>query len=185
MTEKLWINDDGLVVRFGTLRSEKAKVASYVSDGPRRYAEFLVQASDLPDSDTGGAAVSEILSYDVRIPEGAYLEAVEIVPGTTWTGTETPVLSVGLTPSDELDPGDTGAETDWYIDAATIAELNAGGENVAGWLGSGDGTVTTFPSVVTVTVSTTINPGGFTAGDMAVRVRWSVPENFDDTLIQS
>lgn len=168
-----WTNSDGLYVRFGTERAEKAKVAEYTTDGPKRFTELHVVSGDYPLIADGAV----IQSQEVKLPAGAWVEAVEIV-ATTDVVSATGTVNVGIV--DAVD-GTSNPDVDYFVVAATAAELNTGGTNVAGWVGTGVDAALARTSFITLEVDT----DEVDSGEFVVRIYWSVPVAGGDTLIQS
>lgn len=169
-----WSNSDGLYVRFGTERTEKAKVAEYTTDGPGRLVELHVPAGDYPLI----AAGAVIQSREVVLPKGAVVESVEIL-STTDVVSATGVVNVGTVDADD---GTSNADVDGLVVAATATEINAGGTNVAGWVGAHvSGAAFTQSKFLTLEVDT----DEVDSGEFTVRVVYSMPVAGADTLIQS
>ena len=164
-----WINDDGLVVRFGIEEAVQRNIGAYQSHGPRRFVEVIAQAGELPLA----ADSSTILNDQFAIPEGAYIEDVEIVTTTTFVGADA-TFDLGVINQDRS----TGGDPDGFVEAATLAELNAGGTNVAGWVGDLVGTTLDAAKLLVWNVST----ANLTAGAATIRIHWSVPPKSVDTL---
>jgi hypothetical protein len=172
----VWHNDDGLVVRFGTERTEKAKVAEYTTDGDRRFLEVVLLWSDLPAVADGVTIISE----EVRLPDGAWVEEVELVVTTEFdSAADGATLNIGTIDLDRSSNGDT----DGFVVAATEGELAVGQtSNVAGWVGDHvDGPALTSPKLITVEV----DGEAFTAGEGVARIWYIMPVLSSDTLIQS
>lgn len=168
-----WSNSDGLYVRFGTERAEDAKVAEYTTDGPKRFTELHVPSGDYPLIADGPT----IQSQEVRLPAGAWIEAVEIL-ATTDVVSATGTVNVGIV--DAVD-GTSNADPDFFVVAATATEINTGGTNIAGWVGAGVDTELARNSFITLEVDT----DEVDSGEFTVRIYWSVPVEGADTLIQS
>ena len=168
-----WSNSDGLYVRFGTERTEKAKVAEYTTDGPGRLVELHVPKDDYPLI----AAGAVIQSREVVLPAGALIESVEIV-STIDVVSATGVVNVGTIDADD---GASNADVDALVVAATATEINTGGTNVAGWVGAKVGALLAANSFVTLEVDT----DEVDSGEFTVRVVYSMPVAGADTLIQS
>jgi hypothetical protein len=168
-----WTNDDGLVIRFGEELAQHRNLGAYAGDGPVQWLEMLFKFGDdgFPlDAD----AASNVVNEYIAIPTGALIEEVEIVkPTTAFTGVNA-LLDVGVV--DQLGVGT--ADPDGLIVAATLTELNAGGKNVAGWVGAYVGAVTTFPCLITVRV----DADDYDAGECTIRIKYSIPPKNEDTL---
>lgn len=170
----VWHNDDGLVVRFGTERATKAKVAEYTTDGPRRFIEILLNQNTISVDADGETIVSE----EVKLPNGAHIEEVEIVTTEDWDSSgDGFIFDLGLIDVDRSSNNDV----DDLIDAATQTEMNTGGSNVAGWVGAAVGATLTKNQLLLMEVTVADS----TAGESVVRVYYHFPEDTDDSLIQS
>lgn len=167
-----WSNEDGLYVRFGTERAEKAKVAEYTFAGPQRMTELHVVAGDYPTIAEG----SVIQSRECKLPAGAWIEKVEIVC-TTDVVSATGTVNVGIV--DAVD-GTSNADVDAFVVAATAAELITGGTNVAGWVGANVNETLVRTSFITLEVDT----DEIDSGEFTVRIYWNEPVAGGDTLIQ-
>lgn len=170
-----WINDDGLVIRFGVEEAVLRNIGAYRTHGPRRFVEVIVDPANrfFPEQDDGFD--EEILNDQFAIPAGAFIESVEIMTYEDFTGTG--VLSVGLTAQDRALTGATH-DDDALVDEASVANLNAGGTNVAAWVGSLVGETLDEARLLTWKVDTADLAGG----KATIRVRWSVPPKTEDTL---
>lgn len=172
---EIWINDDGLVIRFGTEEAVFRNIGAYRSHGPRRFVEVIVQSDELPAHDETGPT---ILNDQFAIPAGAFIESVEIVTYDDFdSAADAMTFNLGLVSQDRT----TGlsADADALIDAATQAEMNTGGVNIAGWVGDAVGTVLEDAKLLTWQVETATA----TDGHATIRVRWSVPPKDEDTLV--
>lgn len=165
-----WINDDGLVVKFGATEAEDRNVGAYNVEGERNILEVILDFNEMPAVADG----SVILNDHFQIPTGAHIEAVEIVDYVDFVGA-TATVNVGTIDTDRT----SNADVDGLVAAATIAELNAGGENTAGWVGAQVGTTLTANKLLTWEVDT----AALTAGLATVRIKWSVPPVVGDTLV--
>lgn len=173
----IWTNNDGLRVRFGVDETVPAKVTEYRTHGPRRFVEILIDPLLLPTV----AENSVILDDSYTLPEGAQIEDVDIFTSDDFTaGTGT--LNIGIIKR-EADATIT-TDVDALVVAATVAELNTGGRNVAGWVGdrvaNGPGAGLRLENMVWLTweVDTAAIVGGFAT----VRVYFSIPKEEGDTL---
>lgn len=169
-----FINDDGLAVRLGPSEAELRNVGEYRTNGPQRLLEIIVDADDLP----AVADNSTVVDYNYKIPSGVQIESVDIETYVDFDSSgDGMLLSVGVVDSD----GSSDPDVDFLVIAATQTELNAGGENIAGWVGAGVGAVTTKSLVLTWEVDT----AAATAGQAVIRVKYSVPPPSGDTLVYS
>lgn len=165
-----YINEDGLQVKYGLDEVVPSLVTEYTTDGPKRLVEILIDADNAPAVADG----SVVISYGYVIPAGAVIGDVTITPTGTFTGTST--LNIGVT---DLDGGTDLTDVDALVAAATVAELNAGGTNTAGWIGTLPGTVLTEAVHLTWEVDT----AAIADGKASIRFEWEIPKQIDDTLV--
>lgn len=169
-----WVNDDGLAIDFGVDEGEKGNVAGFRTNGQLREVEVLLRFGDLPAVADGVV----ILSDKYALPAGAFIESVKLnIPSTTWDSTsDTATWNLGTIDADDrTSNGVTGA----LIVDATQTEMNAGGTNVAGWVGSQVGTVLSQAKLLTVE----INTNAVTAGEATAIVSFRMPKTESDTLV--
>jgi len=169
-----WVNDDGLVINTGIAEAELGNVAGYRTNGRLRVTEIVLNWEDMPAVADG----STILNDKNTLPAGAVIETVRIVdPHDDFVGVGATV-NIGWIDADDRT---SNADVDAFVVAATIAELNAGGENTAGWVGAGVGTALTQAKLLTWEVDT----AALTAGDTTVEIEWYMPKDESDTLVYS
>jgi hypothetical protein len=166
----IWTNDDGLTIKSGVEEAANTKVAEYNNYGGKHIIEIALKAADLP----AVASNSVNISDSFKLPAGAQVDAVEIVTWTDFVGSGA-TLNIGVT---DADGGTTIQDVDGLVTEATIAELNAGGTNVAGWVGDDVGTV--YAEAVLLTWE--VNTAAITAGNGVARIYYSVPNVATDTL---
>lgn len=172
-----WTNADGLIIRFGVEEAEFRNIGAYNMSGPVHWVEILVDHSELPAHD---AADVTILNDKFAIPAGAFIEEVQILPPTEAfdSSNDDLIFNLGtVTQSDRSLSDDTPLG---LVNAADQTELNAGGTNTAGWVGSQVGTVLTESKLLSWQTTTATA----TAGKTVIRVKWSIPpKNAEDTLV--
>lgn len=170
-----WNNSDGLFIRYGSDEAKPSRFGEYNFGTPHAVLEIDLFWSDLP---AFGATDPVILARNVRIPfEKIYIEKVEIVTQVDWdSATDNFTLDIGLYDTD----GTTVYDANGLVDAITQAELNTGGTNVAGWVGSAVDTVisNTTPLLLQINVDTA-QP---TAGHSLIRIYYTVVNHTADTL---
>lgn len=176
-----WINDDGLVVKFGIEEAVKRNIGAYGQVGPIHFVEILIDHSELPLVADGPV----ILNDNFALPAGAKIERVigmsptEVFDSPSDNG----VLNIGLIDQDDrTSNGDTAA----LVNAATQTELNAfaaaGTVNASGTDGTAVGSVLAQAKLFTWEVDT----NQFSEGTTTVRIEWTVPpKNAEDTLVWS
>ena len=171
----VWTNDDGLRVKFGLDKAVHRNIGAYTNFGPVHQLEILVDHSELPAVADGQV----ILNDAFAIPAGALIEDVEVMVPTEAVDSAGDALTFCLGGIDQ--DRSSNADTDGFIVDATQAELNAGGENTAGWVGAYVGTTLSTSKLLTWEV----NAAAATAGTFTIRIRWSVPPKNEDTLAWS
>ena len=174
-----WTNNDGLTIRLGTTEATMAE-ASEVSTagGQQRIIEIRALYGDnMPLDSEGSHTVNP--ANNVKIPAGAVIEWVEIVPYVDVDSSgDGFILDVGLT---DADGGSTITDVDALVDAATQAEINAGGRNIAGWVGDlVDTSAAPLTESAYITWEATVADA--TAGHFAIRVAYVMPPPSSDTL---
>lgn len=154
-----WVNEDGLLVKFGPTEAAVAKAGEVQPYGNTHLVEFDVLYSDLAAFGT-----EKILADTVTIPEGALLEKAEFYVETAFAGA-TATLSFGLIDQDRT----TAIDADG-IDAAIAVGSLTDGATIAC---DGDliGDVLANAGLVTATVGT----ANFTAGRGKLRLFWYIP----------
>jgi len=158
-----WTND-GLKKKFGTEKTTVQPLGEFKSPGSRRWLEIKFAFGDLPTSAAGTTVISGLNA----LPVGCSVEAVEIYTSVdTASSGGTATFSVGTIDQDYTSNGVSNS----LVDAATITEMNTGGTNIAGWVGTLiNGTALTTAKLLTWTVGTQ----NFTAGKGVVRIYYSV-----------
>lgn len=172
-----WVNDDGLVVKFGTTEAKDRVIGAINNEG-----EYQVLTLELDTDDTDNFPVdadgSVILNDNLQIPEGVLIESVEVVTYEDFDSAgDAFVFDIGVIDTDRS----SNADPDALIDAATQSEMNTGGTNVAGWVGSAVGAVTTKNLLLTWETT----GADATAGHAVVRIKWTPQPPQGDTLIWS
>ena len=174
-----WFNADGLLLKFGTDKATSNIGGEYLSYGPNRVLEFLIDMTALTTSNTN------IISDTLFFPAGSntYIEEVQLVAETACaTGTS---FSVGLIQADR-----TTIPTGY--DTAFVAALDAAGSGVLDTAGAkliltddstGQGTLigsyaagSTQPYYVTAFHATT----AYTTGLVRVRILYHGTGTIDD-----
>jgi hypothetical protein len=171
-----WTNEDGLTIKFGIEETEKARVTEVsTAGGMQRVVEIVVNSGDLPLV----AENSVVIDDSYVIPVGAVITGIRIVKHETFVGVGA-TLNIGIT--DAFDGGTTLTDVDAVVVEATIAELNAGGENLAGWVGVTYTAATPLTEAVRLTWE--VNTAEITAGEAMIYVSYQVPKDSDeDSLV--
>lgn len=161
-----WMNDDDLYIKYGPDKATASVAGEYKMDGSRRMIELRFDYSNLP----AVASNDEIASDTVMIPNGAFIESVEIVaPFTAWDSAgDAMTFCLGVIDADDRS---SNLDTDFFVVDATQTEMNTGGTNTAGWVGAGVGTTVSGTRLITWEVNT----AAATAGDAVIRIYYQMP----------
>ena len=154
-----WINDDGLLVRFGTDKAEVAAGGSYASNAGHLVTDMIVEFGDV------GASASP-LDYNLSFGKDSRIEKIEIIVETAFAGAGF-ALDVGLQRKDYA----TELDYDGLLAAIALTSLDAAGETTeitVGSTGAGALVGTTLANAGVVTVNHTGTAP--TAGKAIVRV---------------
>lgn len=161
----VWVNPDGLAVKFGAEEGAIGKVGSLEDT----YGEMQVMSIHFDYTDVASAA--QILDYTAMLTSGSRLVRASILCETAATGTNA-VLNVGLIKEDFS----TAYDADGLIAAVPLASIDAAGETYesiigATYVGSSIGTTLTEDAWITVDYDT----AAFTAGKWVVTVFYYKP----------
>jgi len=169
----VWRNNDGLTIRTGTDEAKNANLYEYRSNGPRRFLGIDLNWANLPQVAENSVAID----YKERSPKGALIESGVIAkPSVPYASAGSAfLLNVGLA---DADNGTNILDVDALVVAATQTEVNAGGTDLAGWVGAAVGTVVPEAAVVTWEV----DGARPTAGTTEIRIFYSIPVDTTDRL---
>ena len=168
----VWINDDGLRVKFGNEEAEKARVTEVTGGSDTRVIEIVADSGALP----AVADNSVIIDDSYVIPEGVVFQSVTITVDDAFTaGSGT--LNVGLT---DRDGGTNVQNVDAFIAAATVDELNAGGDSLAAWVGDG---LYQTPLAEAAYLTWEVDTAAIVGGSVTIRIEFSIPKDSTDTLV--
>lgn len=161
----VWLNDDGLTVKFGTEEADAGKGGAYSTLGALRMAEVEITGTSI-------ASTATLVDRHTIIPSGARIEKVEVVAETAFTSGGAATLDVGLVDQDET----TAIDDDGLVAALALTSIDADGdvvELVQGSTGHGAlvGTTTSNAGYLTVHYGT----AAYTAGVGKVRVYYYIP----------
>ena len=106
-TSEIWVNGDGLEVRFGSEKATKRKGGETNAAGDSHEVRLAITATDIPTTDAP-------VDKKVLIPSGAYIEPATFVVSASFTSTGT--LDIGLMTDDN--DGTYSTKDDDGIDAA-------------------------------------------------------------------
>lgn len=170
------VNNDGLVIRYGTDEAKPYVVSEYRYAGPRHMVEVDISYQNLPASSSGDPTVAD---KQAILPAGALIELVETEIHTAFDDAsgDTATLNVGwVKASDET----SNVDIDAFVAAASIAELVVGHKKDATSPndGAGRGTILTEAKKIVFSVGTQ----AFTAGKGVVRIYYVIPNKSTDTL---
>ena len=154
----VWINGDGLRVRFPSDELGTIVGGEYQGAGPTRVIEVELNAADLTTTAQAFGAPYLIVPRNSVIEEVEVISEVALADGTS--------IDIGL---QRLD-GATEIDYDGLVDGLVIASLNVAGEKnvirVGGTsVGALVGTETAYPGYITV-----LETGTHTAGRLVIRV---------------
>lgn len=145
-TTNVWVNNDGLTVKYGTETARKAVEGSPAQAGAVKVYEFLLDHADLPATSVAERFLNRVPS--VVMPAGALLRKATLVVLEAFDSAgDALTLTIGL-----AKPDGTTIDADG-IDA-TIAQsaIDAVGDEIA-CDGAEVGEILDFDACVTVTVA--------------------------------
>lgn len=156
----VWLNGDGLLVRFPGDSLGDVPGGEYPGAGANRVIELEVNAASLTTTPTAFGAPYLI------VPRNSVIESVEVISETALSGGTGTAVDIGLKRLDG-----TEIDHDGLVDGILVANLNVAGEknvytagvSLAGVL---VGTETAYPGHISVQSVT----GPFTAGRLVIRV---------------
>lgn len=168
MVSGSWMNNDGLWLKYGTLKVVPATAGEYLSYGETRTSEFFIDLTTLPAFGTAGIPLGADTAF---IPSGAFIEQVEVECELAGTGS-TATLNIGLVGYDRT----TVASATGFVNAMTVATLVQGSKTIivggstfaGGYVGTAAGTPSTGYLWVTA------NTANFTQGKIRVRIKWRI-----------
>lgn len=175
-----WINSDGLPVLFGVEEAAERNIGEFGNIDGLRWVEIKLKFDDLPAVADG----SVVLERTYKIPEGAVINSVEIGrPTTDWVGAGA-TLNIGSIDDDET----SNADVDYFVQEATIDELNLGGKTRdgladPGWGGGGHFSDPAVPFATAKKLTVEVNTAAITAGEATLYIFWSIPNIDADTLV--
>lgn len=167
-----WTNKDGLTLKYGPDEVVKARVTEIAGGDGTRVIEIVVDSDTLP---AFGNSADVDDSY--FIPAGVVFTGVEIVPNTTITSSGSATLTVGIT---DKDGGSNVTNANAFVDAATVAELNAGGKDLSAWVGDG---LFVAPLAEAAKLTWAVGTADFTGGSVTIRVSFAIPKTQNDSTL--
>ena len=169
-TDGIWVNGDGLRVKFGRAEAVKGDSGEYNWASSTHYTEFDI---DYTMAALGTSATNVyILDYDTVFPNTAVVEKIEFVTGTAWA-TDTSI-SIGTVRRSDFT---TIIDADGLVDALILAARDLAGETTvilpggtySGVLLGAQALDATYDSVLSVCFESGSAP---TAGTGTLRVYW-------------
>jgi hypothetical protein len=157
-----WLNPDGLELKYGLDKTKNGLVGEFHYDGPVNCIEIEFDSTRLPVV----ADNSVIIGDNYTLPKGAKIERVEIQNFVNFVGSGA-TLNIGWINTDRTN----GIDVDSMVVAATIAELNAGGTNVTGWVGAEVGGA---PITASKLLTWEVDTAAITDGRGVIRIYFSV-----------
>ena len=158
----VWINNDGLRVKFGIEETVPARVTEITNGDYQRTVEVVIDADYLPDE-----TVTAGITLDSYIfPKDAAIEEISVSPETeTWASDGSATLQVRLVDPDGTDPDNLGS-------AFSIANLN----------GQHSQTVGALPGELKM-INLVVGVDSFNTGKGTLRITFSIPKEETDTLV--
>ena len=169
-TTGIWVNGDGLRVKFGAAEAVKGNAGEFNMLSSTHLTEFDI---DYTMAALGTSATTVyILDYDAVLPNTAVVEKIEFVTGTAWA-TDTSI-SIGTVRRSDFT---TIIDADGLVDALILAARDLAGETTvilpggtyAGVLLGAQPLDATYDSVLSVCFESGSAP---TAGTGTLRVYW-------------
>lgn len=113
----IWVNDDGLVVGFGTRDTQNTQSGPYKTEGLiKEIVTKVYDASTLEATDTAA-----MQGYEVPIPANAIIESSELVVDTAFTSDGSAALNIGV-----KSKSGTAIDADGINTAIPLMALTAG-----------------------------------------------------------
>ena len=174
-----WLNDDGLLQRYGTDRARAVRTGEYsVLTGGQHCVETTINLVTLSALSTFGSDINVILDDSVTIPNGALIERVELTVSEVTAGSSA-TLDLGLVDQDrsteiDFDGLIVAGTTTWHTAAIGTVVNYVQGSTEHGAL---VGTVLTNTGLLTAQV----DGAAFTDGIIKVRIFYSIPHAADLT----
>lgn len=163
-----WLNNDGLYVKTAGEEGQVAKGGTYRSIGPLQITEVKLDLT--VDATATSAIVGTALGQGgVFIPDGSFIERVEVVAEIAATSGGSATLDVGIVRRDRT----TAVDIDGLVAALALTAIDTAGEYanlVKGSTGAGALIGTSITNGGYIVANR--NVANFTAGKITVRVYW-------------
>ena len=165
---ELWVNNDGMEVRFGSEQGASAFGGAVNHAGVYHEAVLDIQGTKVPATDAP-------IDKNVHIPSGSFILDARIIVDTAFTSGGSATLDIGLM-NDDGD-GTFSTNDDNGIDAAIavgtlVLDYDVAADGAQIGTSPVNGTSTSYPLVF----SHGYNTAAFTAGRARVIVRWIPPK---------
>lgn len=167
-----WYNNDGLYIKIGAEEGVAAKGGTYRTVAPLQITEVKL---DLTADATSTSAIvgSTGGQAGVFIPDGVFIEAVEVVAEVAATSGGSATLDIGLVRRDRT----TAVDIDGLVAAMALTAIDATGERsylTKGATGAGALVGSTLTNGGYIVANR--NVANFTAGKITIRVFWYKPQ---------
>lgn len=171
----VWVNPDGLAVKFGAEEGAVGKVASFEDTlGTRQVAVIHFDYTDIPAlaNVVSTSVANGILDYTTVIPKGSRIDSVDIINETAAVGVNA-TLDIGFVKDDYTTEYDYNGLVAVFPTTSQNADGTRTGIKVgtATYAGALLGTTLAFDGVVTVDYNT----AAFTAGKWIVEIYYYLP----------
>ena len=161
------VNDDGLIVRFGTDLAKTGGGGEFHWTGPFVQHEF-----DLDFSKFEPFGNVTVLDYTVRLQNGILLTSAEVEVVVPFTSSGTPTLDIGLV--DKSNPTAASYDIDGIDAAIAMTAMDTVGETVT-CDGALINTILANASDEKSLVAIRVNTANYTAGRAKLRFNYFVP----------
>lgn len=177
----MWMNADGLAVKFAGDLGDTNKGGTYAIDGNRHVCEFIIDYTDLLSATAavlGSVAATEDGAFGVVIPKGANIEEIQTIALTAFTSSGTigsATLEIGLKKASDRS---TAYDADGLTTTAFVGSVfDATMENTVIRVGStGAGSAIGVPLTENAIIAVRNSAHAthpYTAGKLKVRVMYS------------
>jgi hypothetical protein len=156
-----WINNDGLVVKFGTKEAEVIQAGEETAYGQHREYRAVIDWDDLEAFGT-----TTLLSDTSAIPSGAHIDSAEFYVEEAFVGA-TATLTLGLYDQDRT----TAIDADGIDAAIAVTAIDAVGDTIAC-----DGALINTTTSNAGLLSALVGTANFTAGRGILTVKFHIPD---------
>lgn len=171
LNDNEWLNEDGLLIRFGANEAQVTRGGQFAAtDGIRHIAQVAIDLAALPTAASGD---EQILADNVIIPDGAFIEKIEVLVTEEPTTSGSPNLDLGLVKLDrstELDFNGLLAAADAFETGTDLGTLVVY-DTTTTESGALVGTVLTDAGLITASPDT----ADWTDGTLLVRIFYHMP----------